>query len=341
MRIFRYIQISLLIALPLIGIIAQNDIRIQTARDSSVVGLDIPLDISVNPNSNLKKFNIAVLDRPAIQRIYKDKYNFQQQDTTEETDVDFEISDFGKWTGQDKAITIDKSVNPNQIRIKVWDAGAFMVIPYTISESSDTIYPDKLDQYPSLLVFPTMNPNDTIRDFTPIKGIIKENKSWKDYYLYILIGLGLLLLILAAFFVPKLLVKRNKPRLIEEKKKVFVPAHITALKRLKQLADEKIWKDESRIKEYQSKLTFALREYLENRFGIKALEQTTGEIADSLSKLSINEEDNNTIKNILQIADLVKFAKAKPGEDIHKKFLDETIDFVNRTKEEVQNINNK
>jgi len=325
----------LLVVLTFSNIFGQNEITIQSKQDTTVVGIDAVFDIAITPSSNINKFNIAVLDAPALQKIYKDKYNFSKLDSAEQTSVDFEISDFGKWKGTDNKITVNNNQKSNQIKLKIWDAGAYMVLPYIIKkneESNDTIYPDNLKQYPSLLVFPTFNPKDTIRDFTPIKDIIIEKKNWKDYLLYIYIALGILLLTLAAFFLPKLLSKKEKTTYIKPEKKVIIPAHIIALEKLNKLKKEKIWKDETKIKKYQSKLTHILREYLENRFGIKALEQTTGEITGSLSKLSINNEDNNTIKNILEIADLVKFAKAKPGEDLHEKFLDDTIDFIERTK---------
>ncbi len=337
MRITKNILAVLLFVLTFGSIFGQNEISIRSRQDTTAVGLDAVFDIAIDPSSDIKKFNIAVLDAPTLQRIYKDKYNFSKVDSSAQTDVDFEISDFGKWKGVDNKITVNNAQKSNQIKLKIWDSGAFMILPYIIEnneESIDTIYPDNLQQYPSLLVYPTLNPNDTIRDFTPIKDIIVEKTSWKDYLLYIYIALGLLLLTLAAIFIPKFIKKKDSASYIKEEKKVIIPAHIIALEKLNKLSEEKIWKDEDRIKEYQSKLTHILREYLENRFGIKALEQTTGEIADSLSKMSISEKDNNTIKNILQIADLVKFAKAKPGEDIHKKFLDDTIDFVKRTKKE-------
>ncbi len=328
-----YIFTTLVVLIAFIELNAQNEITIHSKQDSTVIGWDAVFDITIDPSKDINTFNIAVLDAPGIQKIYKNKYNFSKIDSSEQNIVDFEISDFGKWKGVDNKITIDKTQKNNQIKLKIWDPGAYMILPFVVKhtdELTDTIYPDKLDQYPSILVFPTVNPKDTIRDFTPIKGLIIEKENWRDYLLYIYIALGIILLTLAAFLLPKLF-KKEKTKTSEPKHEIVLPAHTIALKKLKKIEEEKAWKEESRIKEYQSKLTHVLREYLENRFSIKALEQTTDEIADSLSKLSISEKDTNTIKNILQIADLVKFAKAKPGEDIHKKFLVDTIDFVNKT----------
>ena len=132
-------------------------------------------------------------------------------------------------------------------------------------------------------------------------------------------------------FLPKIFIGKKSPVQPSRKIKKSPPAHIIALKKLSKLKAEKIWR-EGKVKEFQSQLTYILREYLENRYKIQALEQTTGEIVHSLQKIKLDNKDIDTIKNILQIADMVKFAKAKPEEDINERFLNETIDFVERTK---------
>ena len=122
-------------------------------------------------------------------------------------------------------------------------------------------------------------------------------------------------------FLPRLFInKKTTEKYKNTIKKKVIPAHLIALEKLNKLKKEEIWK-QGKVKEFQSQLTFILREYLENRYNIRALEQTTGEILQSLYNIDMDNKDINIIKNILQIADMVKFAKAKPGEDIHKKFL--------------------
>jgi hypothetical protein len=56
-----------------------------------------------------------------------------------------------------------------------------------------------------------------------------------------------------------------------------IPAHVIAYEKLEKLKSEKLWQ-EGKLKAYHSLLTDILREYIENRFKIQALEQTTDEI---------------------------------------------------------------
>lgn len=320
---------------------AQNDISINTSVDTTVIGYDIPLNISIPPNLSDKSFNLMVLDPGAIMTIYAGKYNFPNVDTITKSEVDFEISDYGKWKGDNNTFIVNKS-DTNQIKIKVWDVGEFIVLPALINKSDgvlDTLYPDRFETYPTFVVYGSSTPNDTIRDFTPIKDILREEKNWLDYKMWIISVIVILILLMAIIFIPKLLKKKEKKVYKTKEKIILPPAHITALEQLEKLKAEKIWK-EGRFKEFQSKLTHILREYLERRYKISALEQTTGEIISSLEKFSISDKDINSLKNILQIADLVKFAKAKPGEDINEEFLNETFDFVNKTKEleEIKNV---
>jgi len=82
----------------------------------------------------------------------------------------------------------------------------------------------------------------------------------------------------------------------------------------------------------QSQLTFIVREYLENRYGISALESTTYEILGDLKPIRLSEEWKQKLREMLELADLVKFAKASPPESTHEKLMGYAIDFVEKTK---------
>ena len=60
---------------------------------------------------------------------------------------------------------------------------------------------------------------------------------------------------------------------------------------------------------------------------------TTDEISMALSKAGFNTKYIIDLKEILQIADLVKFAKATPQENIHIIFMGRAVEFVENTKE--------
>jgi hypothetical protein len=123
--------------------------------------------------------------------------------------------------------------------------------------------------------------------------------------------------------------RKKKEKVIKEKISIR-PAHEIAFEKLEELRMAELWKKD-RVKEHQTQLSFIVREYLENRYQIKALESTTAEITRDLNTAELEAKDVSELRDLLQIADLVKFAKAKPKEDIHARFLQQVFDFVERT----------
>ena len=140
-------------------------------------------------------------------------------------------------------------------------------------------------------------------------------------------------LIIALLIVIFILYKKyiNRPQEEYIAPKIIIPAHIKVLETLNKLKHEKGWENENR-KKYYSQLTDAVRLYLEDRFKIQALEQTTTEIIRDLKFADINNDDKVFLKQILQQADFVKFAKYKPTDDDGLIALNKSFDFVEKTK---------
>jgi len=124
---------------------------------------------------------------------------------------------------------------------------------------------------------------------------------------------------------------QNKKLPPKEEVVIIEPAHIIAQRKLQALKSEQLWQNGA-IKEYQSQLTFIVREYLENRYGISALESTTYEILGDLKPIHLSEDWKGKLREMLELADLVKFAKAEPAESTHEKLMGYAIEFVEKTK---------
>jgi len=77
-----------------------------------------------------------------------------------------------------------------------------------------------------------------------------------------------------------------------------------------------------------------LREYLENRYKILALESVTDEILQDLTPLNLDAILITNLRTVLQTADFVKFAKVIPTEAEHRAAVDLTRVFVDLTKVE-------
>lgn len=113
------------------------------------------------------------------------------------------------------------------------------------------------------------------------------------------------------------------------------PAHEIALEALQALESEKLWQ-RGEVKQYHSKLSDIVRTYIENRYYIKAMESTTGEILGDLHKLNLNGTLTASLREMLTIADLVKFAKGQPLPDENQISLNHAYNFVRQTIPQIQ-----
>ena len=67
------------------------------------------------------------------------------------------------------------------------------------------------------------------------------------------------------------------------------------------------------IKTYHIRLSDILREYVEGRFGVDAMEMTTGEVLDGLQRTDADRRAVGDVRRVLDRCDLVKFAKLRPA----------------------------
>ena len=107
------------------------------------------------------------------------------------------------------------------------------------------------------------------------------------------------------------------------------------MRELDRIKDEKLWQ-QGKTKQYYSEVTETLRTYIENRFGIPAMEQTSDETLESFRfrRDLLREKTLENLRQILKMADLVKFAKYKPLPDDDNLTLVNSYFFVNETKKE-------
>lgn len=174
---------------------------------------------------------------------------------------------------------------------------------------------------------------DTTKAIYDIKEPLAVSYSFMDWLrdnwkLILLVLLGILLLGgLIWYFILK---RKRKPVRFEPEKPV-VPIDTQALAKLYALKEEKLW-EHGQVKRYHSELTDIIREYVEKRYGINALEQTSEEIFAGLKHLDISEKNTNRLRQMLLLADLVKFAKASPLNIENEQSMESAIGFVRDTK---------
>jgi len=211
--------------------------------------------------------------------------------------------------------------------ITSFDSGQYLIPQIPVSflrgEQRQTVNTNSL----LLVVNPYPVSQDTVQ-LQPIKGIVAEEKTIEDY-LNVIIGIGVVALLgfLGYFFY-----QRSQQQEAPEPIVIKRPPFEVAMEKIESLRASKLWQ-QNKIKAYQSELTFILREYLEERFDIKALESTSDEIITDLKELDeIGEDWRSELNKILQTADLVKFAKAIPPVEVHEAGLNKLEKFVLETK---------
>lgn len=112
------------------------------------------------------------------------------------------------------------------------------------------------------------------------------------------------------------------------------PAHIIALRRLDVIRDAG-YLASGDFKTYYSELSECAREYLENRFQIRALEMTTEEFLNYVStNRCLQPEYEKILKEFMKFTDLVKFAKHLPLMEEAEQSLEIVRHFVETTKAE-------
>ncbi len=214
-----------------------------------------------------------------------------------------------------------------QLQLTSFDSGYYRIPPIPISykagESIGSINTDELALQVNTI---PLGEDDT--GLQPIKGIMEERINFRDILPYLLLAALLIALILFIFYRT-----RPKPKPEPPKPAPEVPAHTLAMEQLKRLEEKKLWQ-KGLAKAYHSELTHILRSYLEKRYRISAMDKTTGEILEQLNLVELEQAERAPLRELLEKADLVKFAKAQPPATFHQEALEQVRAFVEHTKEE-------
>jgi hypothetical protein len=175
---------------------------------------------------------------------------------------------------------------------------------------------------------------DTTKGPVDIKTVYGAPVTLKEVTPYIL---GIILLAAIIFFILYYIrwKKKNVP-LFAKPEKPAEPAHIIALRELDRIKTQKLWQQE-KLKQYYSEVSDTIRTYIQNRFEIPAMEQTSGETIGVFKQQKdlVDGKTLDQLQHILSLADLVKFAKYTPLPDDNNLTLMNAYFFVNQTKKEV------
>lgn len=146
---------------------------------------------------------------------------------------------------------------------------------------------------------------------------------------YVLIAV--LLAVIIGVAIALLTRKKNKGYYF--KPEIILPPHVVAISELDKLKDSKIWQ-QGLTKEYYTRLTDILREYIDRRYNVDAPEMTSDEILEALRRRVDTRSPIEGLTQILKLADFVKFAKYVPLTSEDDLSMVNAYLFVNQTKKE-------
>ncbi len=217
--------------------------------------------------------------------------------------------------------------------ITSFDAGSYTIPAFSIGSENGVV-----NTAPLTLQVETIKV-DTTKSIYDIKQPLAVTYTWMDWLHDNWYWIVLPLLVVAGI-IGFIIYMRKRPKPVPVVKVVapVVPPHIEAINRLKELRDKKLWQQDQ-VKAYHIELSDIIREYLEKRYLIKTHEKTTDEILAGLRRMDITDENREKLKQILVLADLVKFAKEKPLPIENESSLDTAIDFVTSTRQADKPLN--
>ncbi len=224
--------------------------------------------------------------------------------------------------------------------ISVFDTGNFTIPPFPVAyfpEDSAGAY--KIIEASPIDIHVLSVINDEQRELRDIKAPL-----WIpfDYKVIIVAVLILILLGVGGYFGYQFYRRRKEQGYLFKPSIPPRPAHEIALDELNALI-ARDYLAMGNFKLFYSEISEIIRRYIEGRFFIPALEETSREILQEMDKQEIEQQLKDLLRDFLALSDLVKFAKYIPAEPENqnapvwaRKFIEETKIVFEMTESESQ-----
>lgn len=214
----------------------------------------------------------------------------------------------------------------HMVPVQAFDSGTFRLPEFVYVSESDSARSNIL----TLNVVPvSVTADDPIAGYAPVAKpeggkFTDVLPNWfTDYWWVLLILAALAGVAIWAF-------RRYKKEGSVLPKKPQPTPYEAAMRDLRELKTKNLW-EQGLEKEYFTRLTDILRVYLQRRFGINAMEMTTREIMERLYNSDIKDK-REYMRQILSVADFVKFAKVRPLPADNIAAYENAVKFVEETK---------
>jgi hypothetical protein len=306
--------IGILIVFLISGISYAQELSVSSRLDTNIIliGDQVKLSLEINKPTNLQ-VDFPFLSDTVMENI----------EILDESPIDT-VSSSGTQTVLKKEYVLTS-----------FDSSIYMLPSFPFVYHLDTLK-DTVWTNPLILGVQTMQVDTTQMAIYDIKDPYESPWSLIEFlntyfwHAFIISSIIAFVVLIIFVIVPLLLRKKIKDPIIASKP--LEPAHVIALRELDHLKEEKLWQN-NKIKQYHSRLSEIIRTYMEHRFEIMAMEQTSFEILDAYSKQGKVETKNyETLQQILTLADFVKFAKYSPLPNENDLSMKNAYYFVNETK---------
>lgn len=171
-----------------------------------------------------------------------------------------------------------------------------------------------------------------LNKFAGINDIENLEFDWEDWH-HTIYSVLVMIILAALVVLAYLWLKKGNPVIPLMRRKPKLPPHQVAMQQIQRIKEERTWATEE-SKEYYTQLTDTLRNYIQERYGFRAMDMTTSEIIDRLV-LENNPEALSELTELFQTADLVKFAKYTTPINENDAHLLTAVNYINETKQEV------
>ena len=305
-------------------------IAIATAMLTTASAVAAPLHVSAELDSTVLIMGHQTMMRVTVNQAKGAKGNFPLFNQIKENGIVGVCGDSVEFRAPVKIDTIEKDGRLKidyQIPVQSFDSGFYNLPEIAFAVGRDTVKSESLH----LKVVPVLVDAETpIDDYANVSD--PENSSmfdsvpdWMIDYWWILL---ILLLAIAAFVYAW--IKYKKDGSLLPKKPQPTPYEI-AISSLEYLKGQKLWEN-GMEKEYYTDLIDILRIYMLGRFGINAMEMTSRQILGAMKNNKELRDKRDYIRQILNMADFVKFAKVRPLPDDNIASFDNALKFVKETK---------
>lgn len=295
-------KLSLIIIL-MTGMIRAQDVRVSatTNRDSLSIGETLVYTLSIRHGADTKLLGEPLVDFSDFELMQIKKYEPEEENGRQVQRIDFLLTTFN----------IDTFLIPAP------------KIMFTFN--NDTL----VAQGNSKLIIVTSSIDTSFKEIRPEKPIIEGQINWWLLTLYagmILAAAGLITFLIMKWY------KRHKERQLNP----VVPSVPEVVRTPEEIAMENLNKlkekgliEKGDFKAFHIEVSDIIRNYIEGKFRIPALESTTSDlIREFRQKRPIEENYISLLRRFLEVCDLVKFAKYKPSNEECVEVLNEAFNLV-------------